>query len=81
MSVILKPEYESTWLRTSAQLSDILSMSSPFPANLMNAYLVSNKIADKPQNVISLVQPIGNPVYIEQQTYLKPKRLWKNEEN
>lgn len=60
MPVILLNEYESTWLRTSAQLSDILSMLSPYPANLMNAYPVSYKIADKTLNDISLIQPNEN---------------------
>ena len=60
MPVILFNEDESTWLRTSAQLSDILSMLSPYPANLMNAFPVSNKIADKTLNDISLIQPNEN---------------------
>jgi putative SOS response-associated peptidase YedK len=73
MPVILLNEYESTWLRTSAQLSDILSMLSPYPANLMNAYPVSNKIADKTLNDISLIQPLGKPVY-QEPTYMRYKK-------
>lgn len=65
MPVILLNEYESTWLRTSAQLSDILSMLCPYPSNLMNAYPIGNKISDKTLNDLSLVQPIGKPVYNE----------------
>ena len=75
MPVILLNEYESTWLRTSAQLSDILSMLSPYPANLMNAYPISNKISDKSLNDISLIQPIGKPVYQEATGYQRVKRL------
>lgn len=76
MPVILLNEDEGTWLRTSAQLSDILSMLSPFPANLMNAYPISDKIEDKLLNDISLIQPIGKPVYTEPTfvRYKKPKR-------
>ncbi len=73
MPVILLNEYESTWLRTSAQLSDILNMLSPYLANLMNAYPVSNKIADKTLNDISLIQPIGKPVY-QEPTYVRYKK-------
>ncbi len=76
MPVILFNEYESTWLRSSAQLSDILSMLSPYPSNLMNAYPISDKINDKTQNEISLIQPIGKPVYHESVNVWKrkPKR-------
>lgn len=73
MPVILLNEYESTWLRTSAQLSDILSMLSPYPANLMNAYPISNKIADKALNDTSLIQPLGKPVY-QEPTYVRQKK-------
>lgn len=73
MPVILLNEYESTWLRTSAQLSDILSMLSPYPVNLMNAYPISAKIADKTLNDISLIQPIGKPFY-QEPTYVRYKK-------
>jgi len=76
MPVILLNEDESTWLRISAQLSDILSMLSPYPANLMNAYPISTKIADKTLNDVSLIQPTGKTVY-QEPTYTrmkKPKR-------
>lgn len=77
MPVILHNEHENTWLRSSAQLSDILSMMlSPYPANLMNAYPIADKINDKALNDISLIQPIGKPVYTEPifVRYKKPKR-------
>ena len=75
MPVILLIEDESTWLRTSAQLSDILSMLSPYPANLMNAYPISDKITNKSLNDIALVQPIGKPIYQEPTGYQRVKRL------
>jgi len=71
MPVILLNEDESTWLRTSAQLSDILSMLNAYPANLMNAYPVSTKIADKTMNDILLIQPTGKSVYQE------PTGVWQ----
>jgi hypothetical protein len=76
MPVILPTEYETTWLRTSAQLSDTLSLLCPNPANLMNAYPICDKIEDKSLNDISLIQPIGKPVYTEPTyvRYKKPKR-------
>ncbi len=75
MPVILHNEYESSWLRNTSQLSDTLSMLSPFPANLMNAYPVGDKICDRALNEISLIQPIGKPVYNEPifVRYKKPK--------
>jgi putative SOS response-associated peptidase YedK len=73
MPVILINEDESTWLRTSAQLSDILIMLSPYPANLMNAYLIGDKINDKTLNEISLIQPIGKPV-IKEFIYTRTKK-------
>ena len=65
MPVILPNDYETTWLRTSAQLSDILSMLSPYPEKLMNAYPIADKIYDRKLNEISVIQPIGKPVYTE----------------
>jgi putative SOS response-associated peptidase YedK len=79
MPVILYNEYVSTWLRTSAQLSDILSMLCPYPTNLMNAYPISTRIADKCLNDVSLVQPLGNPVFNENIAYIQMSRLGKKE--
>ena len=73
MPVILFNEDESTWLRTSAQLSDILSMLNPYPANLMNAYPIGDKINDKLLNDISIIQPIGKPV-IHEFIYTRTKK-------
>jgi hypothetical protein len=81
MAVILHNEYESTWLRTSAQLSDILSMLNPFLANLMNAYPIDNKIVDKTLNYISLVQPTGKAVYQEATGYQRVKRMKQEKGN
>jgi putative SOS response-associated peptidase YedK len=73
MPVILFNEDESTWLRTSAQLSDILSILSPYPSNLMNAYPIGDKINDKKLNEISQIQPIGKPV-IKEFIYTRTKK-------
>jgi putative SOS response-associated peptidase YedK len=81
MPVMLLNEYENTWLRTSAQLSDILSMLSPYPANLMNTYPISAKIADKSLNDVSLVQPIGKTVYTEPTGYQRVTRLKQGKGN
>jgi putative SOS response-associated peptidase YedK len=76
MPVILLNEDENTWLRTSAQLSDILSMLCPYPANLMNAYPISANIVDKNLNDISLVQPIGKSIFHEDLTYIRKKKSY-----
>jgi putative SOS response-associated peptidase YedK len=62
MPVILYPEYESGWLKSSSHLSDVLNMLSPFPENYMNAYPISNRIVNTSLNDISLIQPIGRKV-------------------
>jgi putative SOS response-associated peptidase YedK len=81
MPVILHQHYESSYIRTSTQLSEILSMLDPFPYNLMNAFPITNKIADKTINDFSLVQPTGKPVYNENVTYKKNPRLGVVERN
>lgn len=81
MPVILQQHYESNYIRKSTQLSEILSMLDPYPHNLMNAFPISNKIADITINDISLVQPIGKPVYNENVTYKKNPRLGIVERN
>jgi putative SOS response-associated peptidase YedK len=73
MPVILFNEDESTWLRISAQLSDILSMLSPYPAYLMNAYPIGDKINDKSLNETSIILPIGMPV-IKEFIYTRTKK-------
>ena len=73
MPVILFEDYENSWLRLSAPLSEILGMLNPFPVSLMNAYPVSNKILDKNLNDISLIQPLGKPFY-QEPTYVRQKK-------
>ena len=58
-------EDEGLWLRIKTPLSEILNMLNPYPANLMNAYPISPGIVDRGLNDISLVQPVGEPVYQE----------------
>jgi hypothetical protein len=43
----------------------------------MNTYPISNKIADKRMNDISLVQPAGKPLYFENITYKKKVKAWQ----
>jgi hypothetical protein len=48
-------------------------MLSAYPANLMNAYPIGDKINDKSLNEISLIQPIGKPV-IQEFIYTRTKK-------
>ena len=80
MPVILYHGSESGWLRASSQLNDILYMLSSFPANLMNAYPVSNKIADITKNDKTLILPIGKPI-LKEPEYTIMKRARKQKED
>lgn len=81
MPVILFPDYEHSWLRTSSPLSEILSMLTPYPANMMNAYPISMKANDLAINDKSLIQPIGKPIYEEKISYKTMSRLGRKESN
>lgn len=76
MPVILFNEYETSWLRLSAPLSEILGMLNPFPVSRMNGYPVSDKIMDRTQNNVSLVQPIGKPIFHEDFTYTRKRKSY-----
>lgn len=65
MPVILDNENINRWLNPSAPLGEILSMLYAYPADKMNAYPISAKIADKTLNDKSLVTPIGKPMFEE----------------
>lgn len=78
MPVILHQEYENRWIRPSTQLGEVLGMLSPYPTQLMNAYPISPSTTDG-INDISLIQPTGKPVYVENFSYKKMSRLGKKE--
>ncbi|MFA9393082.1 MAG: SOS response-associated peptidase family protein, partial [Prolixibacteraceae bacterium] len=62
MPAIIHIERESSWLKTSSSLTDVLNCLSPFPDRLMNAFPISTKVNDPMQNDLSVIQPIGEPV-------------------
>jgi len=54
-------------------------MLRPYPTNLINAYPISTKIANKSLNDMSLAQSFGKPVYFENISYQKMSRPGKKE--
>jgi len=75
MPVII-PEYkERRWLSTSNTLSQVLDMLNPYPAYLMNAYPVSDKINDSANNDLSVIQPVGSRMYSERLEPLSRKHV------
>lgn len=77
MPVILFQQYESSFIRSSTPLSEILNVLIPYPENRMNAYTISTRITDQAANDKSLIQPQGEPVFKEQQSYKRASRLGK----
>lgn len=74
MPVILSPGHESTWLRTSSQLSSILDCLNPFPTELMNAYPLSDKIKTPENNSGELIHPIGEKIYAEKEKWVYSRK-------
>jgi len=74
MPVII-PEYkERRWLSSTNSMWQILDILNPYPAKLMNAYPISEKIAHKTLNDISLVQPVGKRILYEPNYLLSRKK-------
>lgn len=65
--VILPRHYEQAWLRQDLPLSDVTAMLRPFPAELMNAYPISNAIRNPWAEGAELLKPIGDTIYTETQ--------------
>ena len=63
--VILRKEDEHTWLHAT-DLNEITSLLQPYDANEMNAYPISNHIKSPKANTIELLQPLGAPVYTDE---------------
>ena len=79
MPVLLFPEHEHSWLKTSSPLSEILSILTPFPANLMNAYQISHNIFTSDINNRTVIEPVGKPLYDETLIYRMVPRAKKRE--
>ncbi len=57
MPVILRPEYESLWTDTSAELEAALSVLKPLPANQMNMYPVSPRVNAVRNDFAEIIDP------------------------
>jgi putative SOS response-associated peptidase YedK len=65
MPVILSRSDESTWIKSSSHLSDILHLLVDYPAEKMNAYPVSEMVNSPCINDPSMLNPIGNKMQTE----------------
>ncbi len=72
MPVILHPKDETRWLKEDTSLSQVLQALVIYPAKLMNAYPIAPPPYDL--NNVSLVKPIGDLLYQEQQEFMLMKR-------
>ena len=65
MPVILNREDEFRWLRDGIPNEEIASLMRPYPAGLMNAFPISPEIKNPRVNDVSILQPIGPPIFPE----------------
>jgi putative SOS response-associated peptidase YedK len=69
--VILHQNNEKRWLDTDENLARITKLLQPFPAELMNAYPISNAIKSPKNDTIDLLKPVGDRLEIETDMVLK----------
>jgi len=63
--VILEPEQEKVWLDNSTPMDRVLSMLEPYDGDLMNAYLVSDRVKSWKNNDTDLLEPLDETVFPE----------------
>lgn len=63
--MILPPEHESNWLNTALPLQDVVELLRPFPSDEMNAYPVDAKMKDTKVKDKTVLDPIGERVFVE----------------
>ena len=81
MPVIINERNERRWLSKSSELSQVLSMLNTYPYNLMNAYPISDKIRDKENNSLEVIQPVGSRIYSERFVPLSHRRVKAERDN
>jgi putative SOS response-associated peptidase YedK len=65
--IILPKGLENRWINGSVSLRDVTKMLRPYPAELMNAYPISNEIKSPSAEGKHLIDPIGNRLQAELQ--------------
>ena len=65
MPMILSRSNELQWIRASNHLSDVLRLLSPYPAEKMNAYPVSEMVNTEGLNEPSMLNPVGEKLLVE----------------
>ncbi len=75
--MIINEQNERRWISKNTELSQVLQMLNPYPHHLMNAYSISDKIKNKENNSLEVIQPVGSRIYSER--FNMPSRKKKRE--
>lgn len=63
--VIITHEHEADWLNRNLELTEVLNLLQPYPAEAMNAYPIDPAIKNPRTNGIHLLQPTGERIFKE----------------
>ena len=69
--VILDRESESLWLNQDTELAEATDLLKPYPADLMNAYPISNAIKNPRMKDMAVLEPIGERLALEEEYTIK----------
>ena len=75
--VILHKDDQQKWLNT-ADLAEVTALLKPYPAELMNAYPVSDSIKNQANNHPDFLQPTGNRLLTETEQVLTFEEFYWN---
>lgn len=76
MPVILPPGGETSWLRESCSLTEILSMLQMYPAEKMNAHPVSDAIFNADRITAGMLRPVADKALREHDLKQLPQRYY-----
>jgi len=80
MPVILSKSHETSWIKSTKHLSDVLQMLNPFPEDQMNAYPISDLVNETGINEVAMIIPTGDKIQIEVEPptrIVRPYRMHK----
>ena len=80
MPVILSKSRETSWIKSTKPLSDVLQMLNPFPEDQMNAFPVSDLVNESGINEVAMIKPTGDKLQIEVEPttrIVRPYRMHK----
>lgn len=80
MPVILSQSNELEWIKSSQHLCDVLKLLAPFPEDSMNAYPMSEKVNNQRVNEVSMLNPTGEKLQVENQPMTLRFGHWRRKE-